>query len=188
MRGYARSREAQTRPGGRLVIPWSRLGTIALTVADDGKSATGWVQGLATFMPGRGTDQGREYHAIRSGAATDRSAHVDRDLGALTDPNLLFALRVSHPDIRISTEGDGRGLAVRLHDGISSWATAFTDESGATDASEGGPRHLLAEVEAGRRHWEERGSPPLWDFGMTVGPDHQEVWVGAPDARPYFPT
>ncbi|MER6142455.1 methyltransferase domain-containing protein [Streptomyces sparsogenes] len=44
----------QTRPGGRIVTPWGRMGHVALTVADDGRSATGWMQGLALFMPARG--------------------------------------------------------------------------------------------------------------------------------------
>ncbi|MFD8417406.1 methyltransferase domain-containing protein [Streptomyces sp. NPDC059650] len=91
----------QTKPGGRLVVPWGRMEHVALTVADDGKSATGWVQGLGLFMPSRGTDQGREFHAIR-GDDAGRPVQVERNPRPLADPHLLFALRVSHPDIRIA--------------------------------------------------------------------------------------
>lgn len=177
----------QTRPGGRLVIPWGRLGHVALTVADDGKSATGWVQGLGMFMPRRGIDQGRGYHAIRGDGPPERTVRVEQDLRPLTEAHLLFALRVSHPDIRIATDETEEGLTVRLHDGVSSWATVTTDQTGTLAAYEGGPRHLLAEVDAGRRHWEERGSPELWDFGMTVTPDGQHVWSGTAEAGPYMP-
>lgn len=177
----------QTRPGGRIVFPWGRLGHVALTVADDGKSATGWVQGLGMFMPSRGIDQGREHHVIRGDGPADRAVHVERGLRALDDVHLVFALRVSHPDIRIATEDTKEGLTVRLHDGVSSWATAVIDQAGTTAAYEGGPRQLLAEVDAGRRHWQERGSPELWDFGMTVTPERQCVWSGAADVGPYVP-
>ncbi|MFD9536282.1 protein-L-isoaspartate O-methyltransferase [Streptomyces sp. NPDC060010] len=176
----------QTRSGGRLVFPWGRLGHVALTVADDGKSATGWVQGLGMFMPSRGTDQGREHHAIRGDdPAAVREVPVQQDLRPLADTDLLFALRVSHPDIRITSTDTEQGFTVRLHDGLSSWASAVTDTSGLTAAQEGGPRHLLAEVEGGRQFWEQRGSPRLWDFGMTVTPDRQFVWSGSAEAEPY---
>ncbi|WP_405680718.1 protein-L-isoaspartate O-methyltransferase [Streptomyces sp. NBC_00868] len=177
----------QTRPGGRLVIPWGRLGHVALTVADDGKSATGWVQGLGMFMPSRGIDQGREHHAIRGNGPPGRPVHVERDLRPFTDPHLVFALRVSHPDIRIATEETEDGLTVRLHDGVSSWATATTGQTGTTAAYEGGPRQLLVEVETGRQHWEGRDTPPLWDFGMTVTPEGLQVWSGTAHAGPYMP-
>ncbi|GGZ98998.1 hypothetical protein GCM10010371_68180 [Streptomyces subrutilus] len=176
----------QCRPGGRLVVPWGRLGHFALTVADDGRSASGWVQGLGMFMPSRGTDQGREYHAVRGDGAPDRAVRVGRDLRALANPHLVFALRVSHPDIRITTSDTDHGFTVRLHDGAGSWAAAQTEGSGLTSAYEGGPRHLLAEVETGRRLWQERGTPPLWDFGMTVTHDGQHVWAGdTAAAEPY---
>ncbi|MEU1800604.1 methyltransferase domain-containing protein [Streptomyces sp. NPDC019937] len=58
----------QTRPGGRIVMPWGRLGHVALTVADDGRSARGWVQGLATFMLARGTDTSRPFERVRGAA------------------------------------------------------------------------------------------------------------------------
>jgi protein-L-isoaspartate O-methyltransferase len=50
---------AQTRPGGRIVTPWGRLGHVALTVAGDGRSANGRVQGLAQFMPDRAAVRAR---------------------------------------------------------------------------------------------------------------------------------
>ncbi|MFD9356416.1 methyltransferase domain-containing protein [Streptomyces sp. NPDC060031] len=176
----------QTRPGGRLVIPWGRLGHVALTVADDGKSAMGWVQGLGMFMPSRGVDQGREHHAIRGDCPPDRAVHVKRDLRPLADAHLVFALRVSHPDIRITTADMEEEFTVWLHDGVSSWATATTDRTGTTTVHEAGPRLLLEEVEAGQRHWEEVGSPELWDFGVTVTPDSQLIWSGDAEAGPYM--
>ncbi|MFC4032125.1 methyltransferase domain-containing protein [Streptomyces polygonati] len=42
---------AQTRPGGRIVTPWGRLGHVALTVAEDGRSATGWVRSCRPGAP-----------------------------------------------------------------------------------------------------------------------------------------
>ncbi|MGG7574134.1 protein-L-isoaspartate O-methyltransferase family protein [Streptomyces sirii] len=56
----------QTVAGGRIVTPWGRLGHVALTIAPDGQSATGWIQGLATFMPSRGADQGLEWDQVRN--------------------------------------------------------------------------------------------------------------------------
>ncbi|MFE2326868.1 hypothetical protein ACFXD5_23590 [Streptomyces sp. NPDC059385] len=139
------------------------------------------------FMPSRGIGQGREYHAIRGDAPSDRAVHVERGLEDLADVNPLFALGVSHPDIRIATEETTEGCTVRLHDGVSSWATAVIDQAGTTAVYEGGPRRLLAEVDVGRRHWEERGLPGLWDFGMTITPEGQCVWSGAADSGSYVP-
>lgn len=42
---------AQTRPGGRIVTPWGRMGHVALTVAADGRSATGWMRGSPCSCP-----------------------------------------------------------------------------------------------------------------------------------------
>ncbi|MEU6314633.1 methyltransferase domain-containing protein [Streptomyces sp. NPDC047014] len=176
----------QTAPGGRLVTPWGRLGHIALTVAPDRRSAEGWVQGLGLFMPSRGTAQGRAFHAVRGGGP-GRAVRAEWDLRALADAHPLFALRVSHPGIRITTTAAGTDLTVRLHDGERSWAEAVVDATGATTAYEGGPRRLLAEAGAGLRHWEARGAPPLWDFGMTVTPDSQTVWAGSAQNGPYAP-
>lgn len=101
----------QTRPGGRIVAPWGRLGHIALTVAADGRSASGWMQGLATFMPSRGTDQGRPWETVRGAAPPDEETPMARDdLASLhTDANLLFALRVTLPDVRVRTEARPTG-------------------------------------------------------------------------------
>ncbi|MFH7594560.1 methyltransferase domain-containing protein [Streptomyces racemochromogenes] len=177
----------QTRPGGVIVFPWGRLGTIALTVAGDGKAATGWVHGLGMFMPSRGTDQGSGFREAQEGGPPGREAEVDTDLEPLTGPDALFALRVSHPDIRISTERSERGLTLRLHDGISSWATVFTDAAGATVAQEGGRRHLLTEVASGLQRWRAHGSPPLFSFGMSVTPEAQCVWAGTAESGSYRP-
>ncbi|MER5417633.1 protein-L-isoaspartate O-methyltransferase [Streptomyces virginiae] len=177
----------QTAPGGRLVVPWGRMGHIALTVADDGKSATGWVQGLGLFMPSRGTDQGLALHTVRGNDVPRWPVQVDQDLRRLADAHLLIALRVSHPDVRITTSAAPAEFTVHLHDGVSSWACAVVGTDGTTRAYEGGPRQLLAEVDTGWERWEATGTPPLWDFGMTVTPDGQTVWAGTDRNGPYAP-
>ncbi|MFI2030108.1 methyltransferase domain-containing protein [Streptomyces buecherae] len=173
----------QTRPGGRIVAPWGRLGHVALTVAADGRSASGWMQGLATFMPSRGTDQGRPWETVRGAAPPDEETPMARDDLALlhTDANLLFALRVALPDVRVRTEAppDRRAIAW-LHDGHSSWATIVSPAAGPALAYQGGPRRLAAELDAAWRDWRQAGSPTVYDFGMTRTREEQHVWSGDP--------
>ncbi|MFE0777797.1 hypothetical protein [Streptomyces sp. NPDC058861] len=45
-------------------------------------------------------------------------------------------------------------------------------------------RELWAALRTGYRLWREHEKPQQWDFGMTVGPAGQTVWVHDP-GRPY---
>lgn len=171
----------QTRPGGRIVTPWGRLGHVALTVADDGSSASGWMQGLAQFMPSRGTSQGLPWDQVRGDDAPETNGSFARDLRHLhADVSLLFALRVVLPDVRILTTA-GDGVTAWLHDGHSSWATLTAPESGAPMVYQGGPRRLAEETDRAWRKWQDAGEPGLYDFGMTRTPTRQYIWSGDKD-------
>ncbi|MFK0142627.1 methyltransferase domain-containing protein [Streptomyces murinus] len=166
----------QTRPGGRIVTPWGRLGHVALTVADDGQSASGWVQGLATFMPARGTDQGLEWSQIPHDGQDDSSNRFPCPVRELADGNLLFALRVLSPDIRITVSANDDATAW-LHDGRASWAVITADrEDSPGTAVQGGPRLLADEIVRGWERWTSAGRPSLYDFGMTRTAEVQYIW------------
>ncbi|WSJ48004.1 methyltransferase domain-containing protein [Streptomyces sp. NBC_01317] len=178
---------AQTRPGGRIVTPWGRLGHVALTVAEDGKSATGWVQGLAQFMSARGTaGPARTFSQVRGTAPAEAERSMTRNLEPLRDnAHLRFALRVALPDVRITTAEDEDGLNAWLHDegGVGSWATLSAvgsggDDDNSTVVHQAGPRRLADELEEAWDAWIAMASPNLYDYGMTVEPDGQYVWCG----------
>jgi len=177
---------AQTRPGGRIVSPWGRLGHVALTVADDGRSASGWVQGLARFMPARGTaTPARAFAQIRGSAPAEDERAFVRDLTPLRDDqHLLFALRVALPELHVTTATDADGVNAWLHDGLSSWATLSATPSGRTIAHQGGPRRLADELDHAWSAWTSAGSPDLYDYGLTVTPDEQYAWTGDPLTGP----
>ncbi|MBW1596490.1 methyltransferase domain-containing protein [Streptomyces sp. JJ38] len=167
----------QTRPGGRIVTPWGRLGHVALTVAEDGGSASGWVQGLATFMPSRGVDQGRAFHEVRRRAEEAGTEEpFARSAAPLSDPSLQFALRVQLPDVRVATRSAGKLGTAWLHDGHTSWALLTDHPDGRTTVAHGGPRRLDTEVTLGWDRWEREGSPSLYDFGMTRTEHDQWIW------------
>ncbi len=180
----------QCTPGGRLVTPWGRLGHVALTVADDTSQATGWMQGLAQFMPARA--ESRAAPAFREIRAVAPAAHVsalERDLGPLRDDwDLLFTLRVALPDVRITTAVDEDGTSAWLHDGRASWASLSARPSGGVLVHEGGPRRLAAELDTSWAAWVEHGRPGVYDYGMTVRPGEQYVWCRDPDTGPRWPT
>ncbi|WP_432013285.1 methyltransferase domain-containing protein [Streptomyces cucumeris] len=178
----------QTRPGGRIVTPWGHLGHVALTVAEDGGSAGGWVQGLATFMPARGTGPGRDFAAVRGEGPPRDERPVTRDIGPLRDDwHLLFALRVALPDVRIAAAVDEDGVNAWLHDGATSWATLTATGAGGTTAYQGGPRRLADEVEQAWTAWLALGRPELYDYGLTVEPGGQYVWCGDEATGPRWP-
>ncbi|GAB2582538.1 methyltransferase domain-containing protein [Streptomyces capparidis] len=175
---------AQTRPGGRIVTPWGHLGHVALTVADDGRSATGWVQGLAQFMPARGTEAPTRQQARAAHPAAERRPFT-RDARRLgQDAHLRFGLRVALPDVQLVPHGD-RVLAWAA-DG--SWLELHPDGDRAS-ATTGGPRDLAAELD---RAWDEYSKldeqPSLYDYGMTVREDgEQYLWYQDPQAGPRWP-
>ncbi|MFC0597629.1 hypothetical protein [Streptomyces palmae] len=160
---------AQTRPGVRIVLPWGRLGHVALTVADDHRSATGWVQGLATFMGERAAHLSENLPTEQELAGTEGG--FDHDLAALQDGSLLFAVRVVLPDVHITTTQAGDGITVRLHDGVSSRAVIHQPAAGPAVARQAGPRRLADEVGQAWRWWEKQGRSHVYDFGMTVRRD-----------------
>ncbi|RLU86256.1 protein-L-isoaspartate O-methyltransferase [Streptomyces griseocarneus] len=171
----------QTSPGGRIVTPWGLLGHVALTVADDGKSATGWMQGLAAFMASRNTASRRAWDQVRGDDEPDDERPCPAGLSRVhRDANLLFALRVALPDVQIitRTSGDGR-MKAWLHDGAASWASI------GKVGYQGGPRRLLDEAESAVEWWQGLGEPSLYDFGLRVtGPGEQYVWCRDPEDGP----
>lgn len=179
---------AQARPGGRVVTPWGRLGHLALTVADDGRSASGWVQGLATFMPARGAPGERRFADVRGVTTAGEERGVVRDLAPLCDDaHLLFALRVALPEVRVRAARDADGVNAWIHDGDASWAVYSASADGTTTLYQGGSRRLGDELETAWDRWIAAGAPALFDHGMTVTPDTQFVWAYEPDTGPRWP-
>lgn len=171
----------QTRPGGRIVTPWGHLGLVALTVSEDGKSARGHVQGLAQFMPARGSAGGPDgdFSRVRAGRDPEHEHHARLDLSPLrTDWHLRFALRVLLPDVHISSSTDADGTNAWLNDSASSWAAFYAQDDGTVLVCQGGPRRLAGELEKAWTRWSAAGEPDLYDWGMTVTPERQWMWSG----------
>ncbi|MDJ0346827.1 protein-L-isoaspartate O-methyltransferase [Streptomyces sp. H10-C2] len=178
----------QTVPGGRIVTPWGHLGHVALTVADDGSSASGWFQGLGMFMPARGIAPALRYQQVREQAPPASDRPFRRALEPLRDDwNLRFALRVVLPDLRIRTAVDEDGLNAWFHD-RTSWASIAAVGGGRTVATQGGPRQLADDVEQAWDQWIAAGRPSLYEYGMTVEPEGQYVWANDADTGPRWPT
>lgn len=175
----------QTRSGGRIVTPWGHLGLVALTVADDGNSARGHIQGLAQFMPARGSAGGPrgDFSRVRAGREPQHEHHVDLDLSPLhTNWHLRFALRVLLPDVHCTSSTDDDGTNAWLNDNTSSWAAFYAQDDGTALVCQGGPRRLARELEQAWTWWKAAGEPDLYDWGMTVTPERQWMWVGQESA------
>ncbi|WP_413098340.1 hypothetical protein [Streptomyces sp. Inha503] len=133
----------KTRLGGRIVTPWGGWLQVALTVAEDHRSAVGRMRRLATFMPARGTPPASSWPRVRGTGPAKDERPFPRDLHPLKDDAyLLIAVRVHLPDVQISTGMDDDGVNVSIHDGLAFWATLATLPDGETVACQGGPRRL----------------------------------------------
>ncbi|MFJ7276828.1 methyltransferase domain-containing protein [Kitasatospora sp. NPDC098663] len=174
------------RPGGRIVYPWGRLGYVALTVAEDGAGARGWVHGLAQFMgdrhaPAQASSGPAAHAAVRADADPEERRVLDRDPAALKDWGLRFAVRVAVPDAVLFTRHGPDGPTVLVHDGDRSWAEIRPAADGRPSLLQGGPRRIGDEVMIAWAQWEDLGRPDLYDYGITVTPDTQWAWQGGPD-------
>ncbi|MBH1938974.1 methyltransferase domain-containing protein [Streptomyces sp. AV19] len=185
----------QCRPGGRIVVPWGTRFTrteaiAALTLARDGRSASGRLTALVQFMSLRAQRQALPEYADY---VTDESREkADRGTTVLTLADTLagewdisrFALGLLVPDctVIVDTPRDGRqpvwlcGLADR------SWACIlFREDQQPSTVYQYGERRLWDEAEAAHTRWHQLGRPGTGRLGLTVDNQGQHVWVDTPD-------
>ncbi len=161
----------QTRPGGRIVAPWSNLlfdgGVLTLTVDTDGERATGHLTDRVAFMSLRGQ---RVPSVVPRDLPTDdattrtSSRHPD---DVVRDPDALLAISLRVPNCRRTFEPGG-GLWF-IDQWSRSWALVRPDRSGTT-VHQHGPRLLWDEIEQAHDWWLTAGSPATADWQITITP------------------
>jgi protein-L-isoaspartate O-methyltransferase len=176
----------QTVPGGIIVVPYGTAfcngGLLKLTVADDGRSASGpFVEDVA-FMwvrdqrPGSGEF---EIEDVRHGPSElDPSAVAEH-----TDAAFAIGLRLPglfRQEVWAGYDRLGTGR-FEVWDGVSYAHCRLADWDGKHAVSQSGPRNLWDEVTGAHAWWQRQGSPDLDRFGLTVtiAGEHQ-VWMDEP--------
>ncbi|MFD7609551.1 methyltransferase [Streptomyces sp. NPDC059828] len=166
----------QVRPGGVIVAPLAREfwsgALVRLTVRDNG-TAVGAFHGGASYMPMRS-------HRVGEGTSVDSRTARCRPtlLGASGVLHLGFALwgGTRLPGVRLWHSQGPAGVQVGAQHGDGSPATAV-----AGDVWEYGPRDLWSEIEAAHRDYVDLGSPGAEQFGITVRPEAEYLWLHRPD-------
>ncbi|WP_329564768.1 methyltransferase domain-containing protein [Kitasatospora sp. NBC_01266] len=177
----------QTEPGGVILAPYGTAfcnGALArLTVADDGKSASGPFVADVAFMWVRDQrpDSGEfEIEDVRYG----RSEIDPADVADSTDAAFAIGLRMPglfRQSVWASYDRFGTGR-FEIWDGQSYAHCRLADWQGEHAVSQSGPRNLWDEVTAAREWWRRHDSPDLSRLGLTVtvAGEHR-AWLDDPD-------
>ncbi|EDY52228.1 protein-L-isoaspartate(D-aspartate) O-methyltransferase [Streptomyces clavuligerus] len=170
---------AQT-PGGVVVTPFhtplAGYGLLRLTVAADGRSASGAFVGRVAFMWMR-AERPALWPGI-TGAPRARAAVIDPESVA-GDIGAQFAIGLRLPDVAQRWAFDAgeryETLRVRVWDEAGSRAVAFCN--GPRTVYEAGARSLWREIEDAHAWWTGTGRPVCEDFRLTVDAEGvHHVW------------
>ncbi|AEM82627.1 methyltransferase domain-containing protein [Streptomyces violaceusniger] len=176
----------QTKPDGIIVIPWGttlRNGVLLqLTVehCPDGPVASGRVVDDAAFMWMRAQAPPRDVMAIARAGGETHDSHTGLDPHVLGNDDAWFAVGVLVPGCQWATgQGPDGAWTLWLADaGTGSWASVdYEPDAVEYDVQQHGPRRLWAEVEAAHAWWADAGRPARTQFGLTVTPAGQQVWL-----------
>lgn len=175
---------AQTKPGGRILLPWASEyhngGLLALTVADDG-TAAGGIVGNVAFMLLR--DQRSPYSSLRDAIydedqalITSTDVHPYRVAG---DYDASFAIGVRVPRCRNVYRRPAIGEDFQLYF-VDAWSRSWACLHHRPDATEYqvrqlGPRRLWNEVANAYHGWIGAGRPPASQWAFTVTPEGQRI-------------
>ncbi|MFI8854050.1 methyltransferase domain-containing protein [Streptomyces sp. NPDC053499] len=181
----------QTRIGGLIVAPWGPpyggQAVARLRVGEDGVASGPFVMSSA-FM--RLRDQRDRFPATASfPGAADWPGDGQRRTTALSPDDMgdwhhMFTLGVQVPDLfcRVEWRQGGAYRLWLLEMSGQSWATAdYEHGRTAYEVVESGPRRLWSEAEAVMEWWRGQGEPRFEQYGLTVTPQAQRVWLGHPD-------
>ena len=175
----------QTVPGGLVVTTLHRPIGAGLVRIRAGEGASGQGRVLAEdgrFMPLRA-------HRLARGTRPDQPTGTARrtDLNGESLVNCRsgfeFYAGLALPSVTATTTEDG---AIWLVHPDGSWAR-YARRNGQHQVWQDGPRHLWDTAEAAHEEWQSLGKPTRERFGITVEPDHQELWLDAPNSPHRWP-
>ncbi|QVQ50773.1 methyltransferase domain-containing protein [Spiractinospora alimapuensis] len=172
----------QSRPGGRMVLPWLpnhvRGHTVVLTVADG--RAVGRIGDVTTYMMLRGQ---REDLVRPSGTARTHTPRVDPRRIAAAGPGFLVVLAALAPGLRVARMEPSGEIGLR-HGPSASYANRRPSEvGGGFVVTELGSAALWETLEAAYLAWLELDSPPAERFGLVVDRAGEHLWLDQPENR-----
>ncbi|WP_327677652.1 protein-L-isoaspartate O-methyltransferase family protein [Kitasatospora sp. NBC_00458] len=176
----------QTAPGGVILAPYGTAfcngGLLRLTVAEDGRSASGPFVEDVSFMwvrDQRPASGEFDIEDVRYGGSAIDPAEVAEETHA------AFAIGLRLPglfrqDVWAGYDRFGTGRS-EIWDGVSYAHCRLADWSGRHAVSQSGPRDLWDEVTTAHTWWERNGRPGLTRFGMTVAlTGEHHPWLDRP--------
>lgn len=177
----------QVRPGGVILTTlrgWMRsLGLVKLTVAGDGKAHGRFVAAEPSFMVARQQEAPESLGMVPG--PDDGAARTSKyGPSVLTDGGgTAFVAQLAAPNARFfSMPVEGGPVCTFMLDSVSNaFAVLAPGSEGGWNVRQGGPLRLWDDVESSLTTWRNAGSPEPSDFGVTVTPVGQAVWLGSPD-------
>lgn len=169
----------QVRPGGRILVTlsgWSYANALALLDVTGPGEATGrFLPGHTSFMIARTHDRPpRPMLALLPG--DERPSLIDP--AALDDWTGGWLVQLAAP----SAERLGAGAEQILWDvSTGSQARTAPRPEGGWTVVQRGPVRLWDRVEQALQRWQAAGAPRQEEFGLTVSPWGQRVWLGTED-------
>lgn len=169
----------QITPGGTLLVTLSGWGVahglMRLTAEDNGAAQGRFLPGYTSFMIARPHDR-PPHGAFEMLPGNERPSRIDPTL--LDDWTGRFVAQLAAP----SAERLGAGAEQVLLDvATGSQARTRTADNGkGWTVVQRGPLSLWNSVEDSIATWQRNGSPFLSEFGMTITPDTQKVWLREP--------
>lgn len=170
----------QVEEGGTLLVTLSGWGGgqgLVLLTADSEGGATGrFLPGYTSFMMARTHDR-PPHGLIELLPGEQRRSGIDPAL--LDDWTGRFVAQLAAP----SAERLGTGHEQILLDVAtgSQARTRVAEDGDGWTVIQRGPLGLWDAVEDSAAPWQAQGSPHLSEFGMTITPHAQRVWLGTPD-------
>jgi protein-L-isoaspartate O-methyltransferase len=184
----------QTRPGGRVLVPWAtdfhNGALVSFVVAGDG-SMGGRIVGNVAFMLLR-EQRGRHVSLVRDVRDRDEARQSvtgvhPYDVIGEYDASLAVGLRVPHCKLVVEQQEDGAYTVWLVDPWSGSWASlGYEPGADVFPVREYGERALWTEVEAAHRWWDGLGRPRADRWGITVDPTGQRVRLDSQD-RPVHP-
>ncbi|WP_019608374.1 ATP-grasp peptide maturase system methyltransferase [Nocardiopsis sp. CNS-639] len=168
----------QVGPGAKVLVTLAGwLGAnaqVLLEAEEDGTMRGRFLPVQRSFMMARSMRAPAEAPLVLGPNVPRRPTDVGAEV--LDDWTGRFVVQLTVPEAVPMVVGPSRGVR---DIGTGSWALVDEDADG-TGVSQHGPVNLWERVENSVRWWRALGEPSVSEFGLTVSPREQRVWLGSP--------